>query len=146
MRSMLGRRSGASRPGREASTARYAKMAGAMVLALLLVLVGGASAQAASFSNNYDGQDSYIGSGSTTLNYPNGHAAFNEKIWADAGTNFGSRPNWSYSIRMYNVSGQQVWSASSQTLRTYYTGSNVTRIVITPNSGYVGVAVNWRRA
>jgi hypothetical protein len=47
---------------------------------------------------------------------------------------------------MYNVYGQQVWSASNQTQRTYYVGSNVTRIVITPNSGYVGVAVNWRKA
>ena len=121
-------------------------MTGVVFLALLLLLLGGAPARAATFSNNYDGQDSYIGSGSTTLNYTNGHAAFNENIWTDAGTNAGSRPNWSYSIRMYNASGQQVWSATNQVRRTYYTGSNVTKIVITPNSGYVGVAVNWRRA
>lgn len=127
--------------------ARRVKMQGAvaLALALTLMLVGGGAAQAASFSNNYDGQDSYISSGSTTLNYTNGHAAFNENIWADAGSR-GSRPNWPYSIRMYNSSGQQVWSALNQTNRTYYAGSNVTKIVITPNSGYVGVAVNWRRA
>jgi len=116
------------------------------VLLLVGVFVGSTPAFAGSFTNNYDGQDSYIGSGSTTLNYSNSHAAFNETIWTDAGTNFGSAPNWPYTIRMYNVSGTQVWSASNQTSRTYYTGSNVTKIVIVPNSGYVGVAVNWRRA
>lgn len=125
--------------------ARRVRMVGAAVVALTLMLVGGGSAQAATFSNNYDGQDSYIYSGSTTLNYSNGHPAFNENIWADGGSS-GSRPNWPYSIRMYNASGQQVWSALNQTNRIYYTGSNVTKIVITPNSGYVGVAVNWRRA
>lgn len=129
---------------------RYTSIVRALVLATLLLLVGAltgaGAAQAASFSNNYNGQDSYTYSGSTTLNYSNGHAAFNETIWTDAGTNVGSRPNWPYSIRMYDVNGQQVWSATNQTQRTYYTGSNVTRIVITPNSGYVGVAVNWRKA
>lgn len=123
-----------------------------LVLSTSLLLGGvgavaaAAPAQAASFFNNCDGQDSYIGSGSTTLNYRNGHASFNEKIWADAGTSRGSRPNWAYSIKMYNVSGQLVWSATGQTQRVYYVGSNVTKIVVTPNAGYVGVAVNWRRA
>jgi hypothetical protein len=116
------------------------------VLLLVSVFVGSTPAFAGSFTNNYDGQDSYIGSGSTTLNYSNGHAAFNETIWTDAGTNGGSRLNWPYTIRMYNGSGTQVWSALNQTSRTYYTGSNVTKIVIVPNSGYVGVAVNWRKA
>lgn len=130
--------------------ARPSNKARAAIVALLLVfggVVGGvAPAQAASFSNNYYGQDSYVYSGSTTLYYSNGHAAFNERIWADAGTIWGSRPNWPYTIRMYNRYGQQVWSAFGQTLRTYYIGGNVTRIVITPNSGYVGVAVNWWKA
>lgn len=116
------------------------------VFLLVGLFVGSTPAFAGSFTNNYDGQDSYIGSGSTTLNYSNGHAAFNENIWTDAGTNVGSRPNWPYTIRMYDVSGTQVWSASNQTSRTYYTGSNATKIVIVPNSGYVGVAVNWHRA
>jgi hypothetical protein len=131
--------------------AKSKRMSG-LVLACSLLFGGvgavgvAAPAQAASFSNSYNGQDSYISTGSTSLNYSNGHASFSENIWADAGTNSGSRPNWLYTIRMYNVYGQQVWSASNQTQRTYYVGSNVTRIVITPNSGYVGVAVNWRKA
>lgn len=136
--------------GSQRVTRRTSNRARATFVAVLFVLAGAVAtagpAQAASFSNNYDGQDSYTYSGSTTLNYSNGHAAFNERIWTDAGTNFGSRPNWPYTIRMYNVSGSQVWSATNQTRRTYWIGSNVTRIVITPNSGYVGVAVNWRRA
>lgn len=126
--------------------ARRSAVVRVFVSALLLLFLGGMGglpAEASSFTNNYNGQDSYIRSGSTTLNFTNGHATFNEKIWADAGTVVGSAPNWQYSIKMYNVSGQQVWSATNQRERTYYVGSNVTKIVITPNSGYVGVAVNW---
>lgn len=116
------------------------------MLLIVGAFVDGTPAFAGTFTNNYNGQDSYTFSGSTTLNYSNGHAAFNETIWTDAGTTSGSRPNWPYTIRMYNSSGTQVWSASNQTYRTYYTGSNVTKIVIVPNGGYVGVAVNWLQA
>ncbi|GAB3855307.1 hypothetical protein GCM10028801_10720 [Nocardioides maradonensis] len=90
------------------------------------------------------GSDSYTRSGSTTLTYPSGHAALYETFWAAAGS-FGSRPTWAYAVKFYNASGQIVWSATNQTQRNYYIGSNVTRIVITPNLGYQGVYVEWDR-
>jgi putative flippase GtrA len=128
---------------------RHSSTARALVLALLLVFVGGvagtAPAQAASFTNSYYGNDSYTWSGSTTLRYSSGHAAFNVQIGADAGAGGRSVANWKYTIRMYNSYGTQVWAAYSQGYRTYWIGSNVTRIVVTPNSGYVGVQVNWWR-
>lgn len=128
----------------------------ALLLALVMVLasLGGlgptSTAEAATFSNSYNGQDSYVGSGSTTLKYNNGHASFNLKIWvvaAKASTSGVGRSdiNASYSITMYNASGKVVWSASAQRTRTYYVGSNVTKIIITPSKPYVGAAVNWNK-
>lgn len=130
---------------RKHALARRIALSTTLVLFSAGGMAGAAPAQAATFNNSYDGQDSFTLSGSTTLKYTNGHAPFNENIHADAGTVSGSRPNWKYTIKMYNGSGQQVWSAANQTQRTYYTGSNVTKIVITPNSGYVGVGVTWSR-
>ncbi len=126
-----------------------------IALALVLASMGGIAtaspAEAATFTNNYNGQDSYVGSGSTTLKYTNAHAAFNLSIWVVAGRASGKNTtrsdiNAAYSITMYNASGQVVWSASGQRSRTYYLGSNVTKIVVTPTPPYVGAAVNWNKA
>ena len=126
-----------------------------ITLALALAAIAGIAttspAEAATFTNNYNGQDSYIGAGSTTLKYANAHSPFNLSIWVVAGRASGktttrSDINAAYSITMYNASGQVVWSASGQRSRTYYLGSNVTRIVVTPTLPYVGAAVNWNKA
>lgn len=113
----------------------------AMVVSIGLVFGAVAPAQAAT---------SGAASGSVTLSasdptlnlvYSNGHATFNVEIFATVVGN----SNAKYSIRMYNVSGQQVWSANDQTRRTYYVGSNVTKISITPNARTNGESVQWTR-
>lgn len=126
------------------TTRRAARWVVLAISLLLGAVVGVGPAQAGTFSGMGSGSDSYVGSGSTTLTYPNGHAAIYETVWAAAGS-FGSRPTWPYSIKFYNASGQLVWNATNQTQRNYYIGGNVTRIVITPNGGYQGVYVEWDR-
>lgn len=87
--------------------------------------------------------DSYYGgdlSQSTTLNYIATHAPFNLRVWVS-----GSLGSKQYSVRMYNKTGGQVWSASNQGDRTYYIGNNVTRVVTTRNNAGTTTKTNWQR-
>lgn len=106
------------------------------------LLFGGATAAQAATSGAASGSMSLSASDPTlSLTSPNGHAAYNVEIFAVVVGN----SNAPYDIRMYNASGQLVWAADSQTRRTYYVGSNVTKINITPTARSNGESVQWTR-
>jgi hypothetical protein len=118
-------------------------LTGLAAIAVSLGLVFGAVAPAQAATSGAANGSVTLSASDPTLNlvYANGHAAFNVEIFATVVGN----SNAPYSIRMYNVSGQQVWSATNQTRRTYYVGSNVTKITITPNARTNGESVQWAR-
>jgi len=85
--------------------------------------------------------DSYSGNGyskTNTLNYLATHKPFNLRIWVS-----GSIGSKQYTIKMYNKSGGQVWSAKDQGDRTYYIGNNVTKLVIDRNNLGTTTRTNW---
>ncbi|MBD8104789.1 hypothetical protein [Plantibacter sp. CFBP 8775] len=113
----------------------------AAVLSVGLIFGTVAPAEAAN-SSAANGSVSLSASDPTlNLNYANGHSAFNLEVFATVVGN----SNAPFSIKLYNQAGQQLWSASNQTRLTYYIGTNVTKISITPNARSNGESVQWTR-
>lgn len=108
----------------------------AAVIAVAILLFP-TPARAWTYYDNYYGGD--LGQ-TTTLNYLATHQPFNLRVWVT-----GSLGSKQYSVRMYNKSGGQVWSASNQGDRTYYIGNNVTKLVITRNNAGTNTKTNWQR-
>lgn len=120
---------------------RFASTVAAATVSLALIFGATVPAQAAT-SSSTSGSASLSASDPTLyLLYANGHSPWNLDIYATVIAN----SNAPYAISMYNSSGQLLWSAGNQTRRTYYVGSNVTKIAITPNNRTNGESVQWSR-
>lgn len=78
----------------------------------------------------------------TTLSYTDPHGNFNLRVWV---SNWGWFTSNQYTIRMYNSSGTQVWSAANQVDRTYVIGGNVTKVTVYRYS-FQGTDTCWRRS
>jgi hypothetical protein len=84
-----------------------------------------------------------ISNKTNTLYYKNPHCSFNLRVYV-------TKPalalfvSTGYNIKMYDGCNRLVWEASNQGDRTYYIGSNVTRIVLTTNAS-VGVSLHWQK-
>jgi hypothetical protein len=113
-----------------------------------LILGASGAASAGTFNNSYGGQDRQSGA-DTVLNYNRGHASFVLRLTVD-----GLALDENYRITMYDGS-RAVWSSNvnnpgnvlngrPQGSQSYSVGSNVTKIVVNPNSGMS--LVSWGRA
>ena len=120
---------------------RHLRMVAA-ILAATLVLSMPATAQAGTYQNSYNGSES--ATETTTLNYSS-HRAFNlrVRITRSGIPQFGVSTQ--YTIKMYDSSGRQVWSASNQGDRTYSIGSNVRKIRISPKTPWFTLTTRWER-
>jgi hypothetical protein len=108
-----------------------------------LALTVPTAANAYTFNDSYKGTDS--GTTTTTLNFAKSHGNFNLRIWITrAGLpQFGVSTN--YTIQMYDKQGRQLWSANNQGDRTYYVGSNVAKIKVTPKTKWPTLTTRWQK-
>jgi len=114
----------------EVKSRRKAQMLGfSFALSFIIAFCTPTTAYAGTYSNFYSGVE--VVGFSTTLKYTNNHAGFNLKLENGkfAGI-FNFLVNDSYTIKMYNNSGKLVWSGNASGVRTFWIGSNVTKIVI----------------
>lgn len=111
----------------------------AAALAAVLVLTVASPAHAGTFTNNYSGKDS---AKTTTLNYSASHKSFYLYVWVSGAPVNG---NAFFTIKMYDKSSTLVWSARDQAGRTYFIGSNVTKIVVSRYDTHANVFNRWVR-
>ena len=106
------------------------------------------------FTNSYSGKNltsngtkNTEADRTTTLNYSKNHKSFNLNIKVERNWKGISFANTKYTIKMYDSKGKCVWTEKNQQARTYYVGSNVTKIVIITNSHEYpfGLTVYWQK-
>lgn len=111
---------------------------------LFSVLSIGNIAYATNYSEKNSGETYVsISNQSNTLSYTKPHCDFKLRIWVSKPF-FAFFVSTGYKIRMYDGCNRLVWSAQNQGDRTYYIGSNVTRIEVTTNAA-VGVTMHWQK-
>ena len=118
------------------------KIISIVMLIAIIILSCASTVSAKDYSEVSSGSTSTMVNQSNTLYYKNPHGSFNIRIWVTTSV-------WTvwtdYSIKMYDNAGKCVWSATNQGDRTYYIGSNVTKIVIVTNCIFGGVTLNWQK-
>lgn len=117
---------------------RFRQLAIALTAALALLLVAPVAANASTYNESSRGED--FVTTSTTLNYSKAHKTFQLRVWV---VKSGWLVSDKYSIKMYDRSGRQVWSATNQRDRTYSIGSNVNRIVV--KRAAQGASTKWQK-